>query len=480
MTKLIAMCLLLAAGNALLHAQSEARKAEIINEAGDQAGSAFLSTYEAVNMLGDAWQRKIFEDPEALELATSYRESAELTATLLKGKSAPLEKACDLLVKQATALEAWIKIGDDALGETYRKLQAQTRAAVLNEKSPAPSGEPQIISLRTISSVGHDGKTGPLGTMTVTKTSEDLPVQIKWTYPNGGSDRGLGVPMAGTGKLAAFFGNGVKTISLYRRQSGEVTGRWVSTSPDSTIRDINLKQGANKTEYKIEGGGQFLLSFKEGMIADVVWKYPSGDTTGIAIGDSEFLAVAALEEDAKAGVALYTMAKDGKSATARWTVAGAPGAVEDTLEVTGITGGKPTVETANANEDEVLEIARVLQSNLGAATQWKPTSAQIEQITATPEDAKKLAAYVDNLYPQLPDGKPAAKAGQTEVRTRGPDLDSLPGGYAQHIDHFKSGIEIYGFKYVEPGETFGMSYDGLFNVEGEWIFIPKAWRAFAD
>ncbi len=43
---------------------------------------------------------------------------------------------------------------------------------------------------------------------------------------------------------------------------------------------------------------------------------------------------------------------------------------------------------------------------------------------------------------------------------------------------FNPAIRFHRFKYVEPGETPRMSYDGLCEVDGKWVFIPKAWRAF--
>ncbi len=66
------------------HAQSDEQKSMILRTAGENAGSALLSTYEAVNTLSEGWAKKIFTDAAALELATSYRGSAELTLNLLR------------------------------------------------------------------------------------------------------------------------------------------------------------------------------------------------------------------------------------------------------------------------------------------------------------------------------------------------------------------------------------------------------------
>jgi hypothetical protein len=33
------------------------------------------------------------------------------------------------------------------------------------------------------------------------------------------------------------------------------------------------------------------------------------------------------------------------------------------------------------------------------------------------------------------------------------------------------------WKFVKPGETIGMAYDGLVFVNGHWAWFPKAWHA---
>ncbi len=140
------------------------------------------------------------------------------------------------------------------------------------------------------------------------------------------------------------------------------------------------------------------------------------------------------------------------------------------------------VATARAEAEgiaaEVTAIAESLRDDLGNATRLMPTPEQVAAIAATDADAEMLLAYVTGLYAQLPAGQSAAKPGQTEILIEGPALSDLPGGYTEQAARFRPGTEFYGFKYVEPGSTLGMSYDGLVKVAGEWVFIPKAWRAF--
>jgi hypothetical protein len=127
--------------------------------------------------------------------------------------------------------------------------------------------------------------------------------------------------------------------------------------------------------------------------------------------------------------------------------------------------------------EEVKKLAESLRGNKAMLMTLKPTAGQIAQIAASDDDAKALSVYAEQLFAGLPatgiDGKP----GQTAiVVTSG---ESLPGGYVQQAAHFKKGLAIYGFKYVAPGETSGMAFDGLVKVGETWVMIPKAWRAFA-
>lgn len=80
----------------------------------------------------------------------------------------------------------------------------------------------------------------------------------------------------------------------------------------------------------------------------------------------------------------------------------------------------------------------------------------------------------------------APKAGQTEVRLGSATTDELkkgqgkagefPGGYKQVAGQFKDGLTVYYFKFVKPGETTGMAYDGLIHVNGNWRIFPKPFR----
>ncbi|TLD68778.1 hypothetical protein FEM03_20810 [Phragmitibacter flavus] len=487
------------AGTSLnLNGQTDERKQEIVSAVGEQAGDALFSLHQAVNAVADGWVNKTFEEKQALELAASYRDSAELVERLVKGKSDEMEKVTGLLVKQVTALEAWITIGDDALAGTYKKLKAEVDAGLaggggLGAQMGAAVAQGETIELKIVKSVAPNGKAGQPGTMTVTRTSKELPLEVMWKYANGGSDRGLCVPFPRSGKMAVFFGEGVHSVSIYKREGKSVTGRWVSTKPGSTLKDIKLTQGASKSEYDIEGGGRMKLDLREGMIANVTWEFQAGKVPGIAVGDNEYLALISMDPKKKAGVALYTMADDAKSATSRWTMAGANGAGEEELVVTamspGFLSGPPPAAAAGpmeeapgaeegSVEDEIKEVALKLLADMGTLDELRPTGEQLAAIAVSAEDAQLLSVYVKSVYEGLARGNRVAGAKQTEVKVGGPDWKDLAGGYSDVRDRFKPEVKIYEFSYVEPGNDVGMRYDGLIKVEGKWVFIPKAWRAF--
>jgi len=81
----------------------------------------------------------------------------------------------------------------------------------------------------------------------------------------------------------------------------------------------------------------------------------------------------------------------------------------------------------------------------------------------------------------------APKDGQTELLLESATTEDLqawndkagpfPGGYKDVAAQLKPGVTVYRFKFVKPGETLGMAFDGLAFVEGRWAIFPKPWRA---
>ena len=115
----------------------------------------------------------------------------------------------------------------------------------------------------------------------------------------------------------------------------------------------------------------------------------------------------------------------------------------------------------------------------------RPDKADYEAVFAGDLAAKVMAAHAPMWDAGAAIGP---NEGQTELLLDGvtsadikgwtPNAaDVLPGGYEKIKDGFKDGLIVYRFKFVKPGETTGMAFDGLIHVNGKWRLFPKPWRA---
>lgn len=139
------------------------------------------------------------------------------------------------------------------------------------------------------------------------------------------------------------------------------------------------------------------------------------------------------------------------------------------------TGAKALLERFLKPETDVLALSRALRPK-----------AEDYAAVYTAEIARKM----DGLYGPAWDAdqiRVAPKPGQTqlllwgatseELKAGGGNASKFPGGYARVKDALKAGVRVYRFKFVKPGETIGMAFDGLAHVNGRWVLIPKPWRA---
>ena len=115
----------------------------------------------------------------------------------------------------------------------------------------------------------------------------------------------------------------------------------------------------------------------------------------------------------------------------------------------------------------------------------RPTKADYDAVFLPDASARLQAAYEPawSAGSLVLKGKP----GQTSVLVWGAtseDLkawraaarDRFPGGYQKVGAHLRPGVTLYAFKFVEPGETLGMAFDGLTYVNGHWALFPKPFR----
>lgn len=115
----------------------------------------------------------------------------------------------------------------------------------------------------------------------------------------------------------------------------------------------------------------------------------------------------------------------------------------------------------------------------------KPTTADYKAVFVDEVAGKAETAY-EKLWsdPKAVIGADPAntelklwKATTDELKAGSGDAGEFPGGYGRVADKFKPGLTVYRWKYVKPGESLGMAYDGLIHVNGHWAWFPKPWRA---
>jgi hypothetical protein len=125
------------------------------------------------------------------------------------------------------------------------------------------------------------------------------------------------------------------------------------------------------------------------------------------------------------------------------------------------------------------------KTDRGALTmQLKPADADIKAVYGEPLGSKLAAAYAQLYKPGTAIGP---KDGQTDLlyvyattgqlKAGAAVASEFPGGYAKVTQYIRKDVPIVRFKFVKPGETTGMAYDGLIHVNGKWVFMPKPWNA---
>jgi hypothetical protein len=195
------------------------------------------------------------------------------------------------------------------------------------------------------------------------------------------------------------------------------------------------------------------------------------------------LAWVGCDDSGKAG------ADQGAKATTKATAAAKDEAAKDKAPPKGDTKPADTKSAAGAKLDEAKKL---LGEFLAEGADHAALSKKLE-----PKDEDYAAVFVGDAAekakstyaPLWKDGtiKIAPKAGQTELllwaatteqlKAGEGDADKFPGGYKKVVDQLKPGVVFYRFKFVEPGKTLGMAFDGLVYVNDHWTVFPKPWRA---
>lgn len=473
------------------NARNDALRRPLLLAAGALAGETFMTTCGAVNALAEGWQAGSFDSARAAELAESYRQSAELTLALIeKAKHSTEQKrmldAGNALVGQAKALEIWIDQNNDPTRDQYWRFVTRADRAVL-----ALTGRPLLsldpdearpFNFDIVRATTESGQDAPLGQFTVFQAGRDKPLGVRWKFQDCTLEMGIGIAVPGTKFVGISFGRNRSLLHVYRKDAEGLNGGYIADRAGGTASRVTYSRTGVDGEYLAKDGDRLVVASRGDGFADLIWRRPDGSEIirAIAIAEGDVIAAVMTSPDDRIGVGLYELGQDGKG-KGRWlTSDGRSGTEELVLRNATETAQAAPVMSAADLAVEVRRFAVLLREDLGNVRRFRPTDAQIDAIAATAKDAELLRAYVELVYSQIPGSGSAAKPGQTDIITGGPALRDLPGGYSQQIGHFREGVQIYSFKYVEPGKTSGMAYDGLIRLDGNWVFIPKAWRAFAS
>jgi hypothetical protein len=117
----------------------------------------------------------------------------------------------------------------------------------------------------------------------------------------------------------------------------------------------------------------------------------------------------------------------------------------------------------------------------------RPTKEDYRAFYADEATAARAETFSDILW-SSGDAVVAPKEGQTELKLFSATTEQLneavpegeaaqfPTGLQSLASNLKPNLTIYGFKFVKPGESTGMAFEGLTHINGHWRLFPKPWR----
>lgn len=342
----------------------------------------------------------------------------------------------------------------------------------------ALAGDATKLEFAITKGTNPDGGGGYTGKVTFARTAPEQAFKAAWTLSNGTAE-GWAIPFPGSDYIAVGYGKDLGGVVIYQRQKdGSSKAHFSTAAEGEMITTYTLAPEKERGQFTMKDGAVGAVSVKPlaERVFDLTWTIGGKDWQGMGVADGDFLAAASTTGGSDYGVVIYKKTEAG--ANGWWRYGGAPGVGTEELKITSVEGAAdaPAAEAPDLS-GEVAKLAQSLRGNGAALLKLKPSAAQIKAIAATPEDAALLADYTEKLFASLPAEGLSAKDGQTAELVTVPA--DLPGGYQQQAAHLNPELAIYGFKYVAPGETSGMAYDGLVKVDGTWVMIPKMWRAFA-
>ncbi len=149
---------------------------------------------------------------------------------------------------------------------------------------------------------------------------------------------------------------------------------------------------------------------------------------------------------------------------------------------------KPAAKQGKAEAEKLLKKFLVDGADHGAlAKNLIPKSGDYAAVFVGDAAAKAKTAY-EKQFKNVGGAGKLSKPGQTELLLwaassedikawKGNAEKKFPGGYKRVGDKIKPGLTWIRWKFVKPGETSGMAFDGLVFVNGHWAWFPKPWKA---
>ena len=117
----------------------------------------------------------------------------------------------------------------------------------------------------------------------------------------------------------------------------------------------------------------------------------------------------------------------------------------------------------------------------------RPTKEDYRAFYADEATAARAETFFDKMW-SSGDAVVAPKEGQTELKLFSATTEQLnevvpegeaaqfPTGLQSLASNLKPNLTIYAFKFVKPGESTGMAFEGLTHINGHWRLFPKPWR----
>lgn len=143
--------------------------------------------------------------------------------------------------------------------------------------------------------------------------------------------------------------------------------------------------------------------------------------------------------------------------------------------------------TKDGSKALLQEFMKSGADNKKLTMELRPTKEDYRAFYIDERTASRAETHFDKLW-SGGNAVVAPKEGQTELKLFSATTEELrdskgesaefPGGLKTlaSTDNLKPNLTIYAFKFVKPGESTGMAFEGLAHVNGHWRLFPKPWQ----